>query len=448
MRRCSYYRLAECVEGDCPGAECPSFCVPRQAMPSGPLVVRGVADSSTGYGQMTSHLIRGLEAEGLPARFLPIHWDEARWPVDPDLRSRMVDDCDGPALTMANPFTSSAIGSVLLTMWEATHLPAEAVGNMNRHRAVVVPCEANARWFIDSGVKVPIRVVPLGIDPTVHHPRGRPAGGTSLRVGAAGRVGEWGGNRKGLDVVARAFLEAFPDRSRSKAVLEVKTWADCRIELPKHPRIRHVTAAMTDAGLADWYRSLDVFVSASKGEGWGLQPHQAMACGTPAIAPHWGGHAAYMTPGSTWPVAFDEMPAGPPYYTGKARWCVARRPSLVAALVEAGRDPGLRRAKGEAAACRAVEFTWHRSARELAAVLREFGFGRPAGDLAPATGFDAGRYREIKRRVEACPHRGGPVLECGCTKTRICLAGKGRPIPGSNLTDVTERDCLACAGGD
>lgn len=416
------------------------------------LTVRGIADSSTGYGQMTARLIDGLEANGIPVGFESIATDAARRPVEGALSTRSGRPKGrGPVLMMAGPWTSSPIGSIILTMWEATLLQEGAVRNLNRYRAVVVPCEANLRWFRDSGVVVPIRIVPLGIDPTVHNLAGRPAPTPGVfRVGAAGRVGRWPGNRKGLANVAAAFLEAFP--GKHEAVLEVKTYRDCDVRLPSHPRIRLVQDALTDEGLADWYRSLDLFVSASKGEGWGLQPHQAMACGTPVAAPWWGGHAHYMTPESSWPVEWDERIAGNPYYTGSARWCIARHASLVARMREAYADADLRRSKGEAAAIRAAEFTWERSARELAEVVREFGLdpcrAEEPAPPDPTRRFDRDKYRSLRLLVLGCEYRGPFSLECGCGGTRICLAGKGRPIPGSNLTDVTERDCLACAGGD
>ena len=60
--------------------------------------------------------------------------------------------------------------------------------------------------------------------------------------------------------------------------------------------------------------------------------------------------------------------------------------------------------------------------------------------------FDPGRHRANRLLVLGCDYRGGPATECGCTSTRICLAGKGRPIPGSDARDVADADCLACVG--
>jgi len=76
--------------------------------------------------------------------------------------------------------------------------------------------------------------------------------------------------------------------------------------------------------------------------------------------------------------------------------------------------------------------------------LARLGANAGAGD---APGFDPGRNRSIKLLVLGCDYRGDFATECGCTSTRVCLAGKGRPVPGTSLTDVTDRDCRECVGG-
>jgi hypothetical protein len=62
----------------------------------------------------------------------------------------------------------------------------------------------------------------------------------------------------------------------------------------------------------------------------------------------------------------------------------------------------------------------------------------------PPSAFEPAHHESLKLLVLGCDYRGGPAVECGCTRTRICLMGKGRPIPGSDSTDVTNQDCLDC----
>lgn len=275
----------------------------------------------------------------------------------------------GPSRPCADPART-----INYTMWESTRIHPDAVRQCNRLLAVVVPCEAVADWFRASGVTTPIRVVPLAIPTEIFQPgerfdSKRPPG--PIRFGCAGRTMH-GGIRKGLDLVIRAFLEAFAVGDGPSATLDVKCWPDCIVQDPGDPRVRILRAPLSKAGLADWYRSLDFFASASRGEGWGFHPHEAMACGVPAIAPHWGGHRAFMDAGNSYPVDWDERPAEGPIYGGLGDWCVIRPASLVDQMRRAAADLDDARARGRRAAARAAEFTWERTGREILAVLDEF----------------------------------------------------------------------------
>ncbi len=180
-----------------------------------------------------------------------------------------------------------------------------------------------------------------------------------------------------------AFRGAFPADPRVE--LRVKCWPDCSVKATGDPRIVLDRRPLSVESLADWYRSLDVFVSASRGEGFGLQPLQAMACGIPDIAPVWGGHRAYMTPSTGWSVDFREVPAEGPIYGGLGQWCVPRRESLVALMREAAADPDARREKGRAAEVRALDFTWDLAGPVLVRALDDFGL-IPRRPPVPASG--------------------------------------------------------------
>ena len=70
------------------------------------------------------------------------------------------------------------------TMWEASRLPAGWAAQLNQTRAVLVPTRFVARVCRDSGVTVPVEVVPDGVDPQVYRYEERPerAGLTTLIV--------------------------------------------------------------------------------------------------------------------------------------------------------------------------------------------------------------------------------------------------------------------------
>ena len=401
------------------------------------LVVHGYGNSGTGYGRLTGHLVRQLDRVGIPSVFSPECMSESDVPLDPALKGRLVGPKPArPLLQLTGPPTKFPDGSVVLTMWESSRLSRGMVDNLNRAACVVVPCRWNADSFRESGVNAPIRVVPLGIDPAVYRPTAPDPG--EFRVHASARI-SGGGHRKGFGDVVAAFLGALGDREDCRLVL--KAFGDCPVEAPGHPRITLDRAAYTDEGLAAWYGRASVGLSMSRSEGWGMTPHEQMACGRPMVAPIHTGHAHYMTPECCYPVEFDGEAASGEYYDyeGSGDWFRPRVGSAVEQLRAAYHDPDRRRRMGEAAARRAAEFTWERSGRELAAILREFGLVPPE-----APKFDPDEHRRIKLLIAGCDYRGARI-ECGCAaEVRVCLAGKGRRHPGADFTDVTEKDCRRC----
>ena len=91
-------------------------------------------------------------------------------------------------------------------MLEVTGLPQEWVDGCNSMDEVWVPASFNVETFRDSGVRVPIRVMPLGVDVDYFHPSitgFRPSDRFTFLS-----VFEWG-ERKAPEVLLRAFAEEF-----------------------------------------------------------------------------------------------------------------------------------------------------------------------------------------------------------------------------------------------
>jgi glycosyltransferase involved in cell wall biosynthesis len=76
--------------------------------------------------------------------------------------------------------------------------------------------------------------------------------------------------------------------------------------------------------LPDWYRRADVFVSTSWGEGFGLPPLEAMACGTPVVLTDSGGVRDFARTGENCvlvpPRAIDQLAAGMIQVLGDRAW--------------------------------------------------------------------------------------------------------------------------------
>ncbi|MDQ3643531.1 MAG: glycosyltransferase, partial [Actinomycetota bacterium] len=211
------------------------------------------------------------------------------------------------------------------TMLEVSGLPQEWVDGCNRMDEVWVPASFNVETFRNSGVRVPMRVMPLGIDVDYFHPgiKGfRPSSRFTFLS-----VFEWG-ERKGAELLLRAFAEEF-DKADDVLLLvsvynrdpSVDVYHEVdKLDLPPGPPIVvMVNPEFAGYQMGSLYRSADCFVLPSRGEGWGMPVLEAMACGLPTIATDWSGPADFLHEGIGYPLNVKSMvkaKARCPWYDG------------------------------------------------------------------------------------------------------------------------------------
>lgn len=162
-----------------------------------------------------------------------------------------------------------------------------------------------------SYLKVPATVVMHGIDTTSFFP---PNDRAALRqnlglptgqiVGCFGRIR----HQKGTDVFVDAMLEVLKTNRQATAIILGRATAshqqfeaDLRAKIAKNnlsERLRILPEVPVNE-IADWYRTLDLFVAPQRWEGFGLTPLEAMACGVPVIATDVGAFEELVVPGDT-----------------------------------------------------------------------------------------------------------------------------------------------------
>ncbi len=331
----------------------------------------------TGYGLHSFQIVRDLTRMlDLYVAIRPVSQSEAFGAKIPtDIRQRFV---SGPQpeeweLLLHPPSFVPTPGkkTAYFTMLESTKPPPMGVHLLNRAEVVIVPCWWNASCLSACGVKKPIRVVPLGILTNIFKYAEMPTDFPRvIRFGAAGRMAN-GGVRKGLNEVIDAFSRAFPDESNVR--LEVKAWADCPIKKCDDPRVLIHQAYWSDEQLADWFKSLTCFVSAAKGEGFGLMQLQALAIGRPLISVRFGGVAEFFESGMGWPLDFKLGPARQAY-EGCGHWAEPTEESLIECMRQCARtDPTELTYMGIVASQKVAHLSWESSNLVLACVLEEFG---------------------------------------------------------------------------
>lgn len=241
----------------------------------------------------------------------------------------------------------------------------------------------------------PIDIIPLGVDLDIFRPLDRAesrlhpifAGGSpALRDPSTYVVGVVGRNqlRKRLDLTIQYFAALADHEPRAHLLLHVAPTDDKGCDLVSLVRYYHlenrVSIINTQVGhgvpietMPVIYSAMNVLLTTTQGEGWGLPMLEAMACGTPVIAPDWSGlgdwakGAAYLVPCTSTAVT---SPLG-----GKGVYTIGGVPqkySTVQALVELA-DPEPNMVYSRTGMERAKSLPWSRTASEFLRLINSLG---------------------------------------------------------------------------
>lgn len=202
------------------------------------------------------------------------------------------------------------------TMFECTRIPFTQQINDYAERCLV-PCKANKRDFIDSGVTRDIEVIALGIIPE-NYPLLERDETEEFIFGMEGTLTF----RKGVDLAIKAFKEAFPKDKYPKVGLYIKTTANGGIyykkEADEDPRITlNIEWVSEQELLHSFYKQIDAYLFLSRGEGFGMTTIQAMSTGLPVIATMCGGLEDHINNNVAYPVKVNLVDVPNRYSDGR-----------------------------------------------------------------------------------------------------------------------------------
>ena len=212
------------------------------------------------------------------------------------------------------------------TMLETTGIPKEWVRQANMMDEVWVPSQFNVETFRNSGVTVPIHIIPLGIDPNYFNPKIKSYKKHSKYTFLS--IFEWG-ERKAPEVLLKAYSRAF--KKTDDVLLLCKVFNNDKsvnvntqiqnLNLPADgPEIVFLyNQNIQDYQMPTLYRSADCFVLPTRGEGWGMPILEAMACGLPTIATGWSAQKDFFNDKNGYLINVKQLidaKAKCPYYDG------------------------------------------------------------------------------------------------------------------------------------
>lgn len=295
----------------------------------------------SGYAASSRSFVESLDSQGLSIAYKYVYGSGTVFPIDePEhsdsyivnmVRSRAFGKSPVQVVYAQGDVFEKNTGQYKIgyTMLEVDGLPKEWVRQANLMDEVWVPSSFNKETFRDSGVKVPISVMPLGVDPAYFSPhiRGKKIDNCFTFLS----VFEWG-ERKAPDILLRAFSDEFNASEPVSLLCKVNNFDPSvniknqisRLNLRQNGG-RIVVAEnqiLQRYELGVLYRSADCFVLPTRGEGWGMPILEAMACGLPVIATNWSSQVDFMNESNSLPLKVESLipaVAKCPYYQG-FRW--------------------------------------------------------------------------------------------------------------------------------
>ena len=209
----------------------------------------------------------------------------------------------------------------------------------------------------------------LGVDPILWHYEPPPPINTEFRFLISGR-----GTRKGVDLAYKAFRRVFPGATPVKPSMPIPKLV---MKATRghgdyfSPGIEQVTGKLSAEDEVELYRTCHVYLQPSRGEGFGLQPLQAMAMGRPTILTNAHGHESFAHLGI--PISAGSSKADYPIYgddTGE--WWEPDFEELCEAMWDVYHNYGMHCGRMEASAEHiATNLTWSKTVDRFQELLGE-----------------------------------------------------------------------------
>lgn len=311
----------------------------------------GAFFGSSGYSEAARQYALAIHEAGIPLTLSPLEFSKAT----PDLGEDgavLQSLCDRPieydtVLVSSTPDVWGAITRderskrlIGLTTWETTKLHPVWVGACNRFDSVWVPSTWNRDVFEDSGVQVPVEVVPYvsAVGPDHVDGPGLIIPGVADDVFVFYSVFHWQERKNPIDLI-ETYIAAF--EGHRDVVLVLKTFAEttdesneridaligaakARCNVMRYPRIVPLVGTLSAQEMTSLHRRGDCFVLLQRAEGWGLPHFEAAAHGNPVVTTALGGPTEFLGPDTAYLVDYTLRPvtgmSWSPYYAASGRW--------------------------------------------------------------------------------------------------------------------------------
>jgi hypothetical protein len=252
------------------------------------------------------------------------------------------------------------------SMWEFTNIPKAWEYGINSVDVRFVPCTHNQKVWKNQGANIPTYVVPLGIDPNIFYPRESESDiFTFLLSGTLN-------GRKNPSLVYESFKNVFGDRNDVQLI--IKSIGRLPVNFPSTDNIQIINEMYTPDQYAELLSKADCFVYPTQGEGFGLGPLEAMACGTTTICTNWSGPEDYLDDEYAYKLKYSLTGSVGSHWGDTFNYAVPDKEHLKYLMLYTFNNRDEVALKGKIASKTIRDnFTWENTANRLYSIFQELG---------------------------------------------------------------------------
>lgn len=255
------------------------------------------------------------------------------------------------------------------TLFESSLWTPRQIKLLSKSDAVITASDWNIHGLRSSGFTGKVFKVPLGYSEESFRYQPMDMVGPCT-FGIAGNLAH-GPRRKNLDMIVECFLQEFVNETDVR--LWIKTFPENPTRFVYDRRVIVRQGMLKESQLAEWFAGITCFVSAARGEGWGLMQLESCSVGRPVISPLHGGVREFLTHENCYPLEFHEGPSEEAWTISGGQWAIPDENHLRHLMRRVYNDRLEAQRIGKIAAETTRHLTWKNSAIRCLQVLEELG---------------------------------------------------------------------------
>lgn len=302
----------------------------------------------SGYSDAARNNVAALSSVGVPIEAYPLSFEEFKTDcgeLGRIVKNMICSNCSAPIQIIHTippvfeKFLSLNKYNIGYTTWETNRLPKDWIDCINQLNEVWVPSNYNKEVFLESGITIPIFVMPHTFNRSIFEKEMVSNVITKPNSFVFYSIFQFL-ERKGPFQLLKAYLTEFQESEDvclllktylfnptnqderdklKKIVFDVKE----KLRLSSYPNIYLIASALSRPQINRLHKDCDCLVSSHSSEGSGITLTESMMAGNPVIATNYSGSTDFLTEDTGYPVDYQLTPVYNmpwPAYDGSQTW--------------------------------------------------------------------------------------------------------------------------------